>query len=133
LEFEEEYRMKLFEPYFPHRVCTTTKFTIDTKYRNTTVASRLTNKLYESAASNHIFFDFINGSDYNNRIYRRLGYRRYADIYPEWGKAIPMDLPLNDERHLHAVNALVANLAPKDPLKQQGVDDFLRSGVERPV
>ncbi len=125
IEFENEYDVRRFSPYYPERVSSTTKFMVDRKYRGCTLMNRSILFWYTHAVENGICFDFININEPLFKFYSRLGYRTYKDNFrhPEFGEVIPMVLAMNDRRHLEAVRSPLARFAAQNAAGNGSGDD----------
>ena len=125
IEFEEEYDVRRFSPYYPERVSSTTKFMVDPKYRGGTLMNRLLQCLHTYTVENEICFDFININEPLFKFYTRLGYRTYKDTFrhPEFGEVIPMVLAMNDRHHLEAVRSPLARFAAQNAAESRDGED----------
>jgi len=107
LEFENEYGMFNFSPYYPEHVSTTTKFMIRPEHRGSIITLQFASFIYEFWRDNGIAFDFINVNSPLDLFYERLGYRKYKEnfLHPEFGEVIPMVLVVFDVEYLRQVQS----------------------------
>ena len=107
IEFEEEYEIDRFKPYFPQNVSTSTKLMVVPEFRRSSLTARFTTFLYVFNRENDICFDFININKPLHDFYKRLGYRKYKRnfIHPEFGEVIPMVIVLNDYNYLKNIKS----------------------------
>ncbi|EFI34088.1 GCN5-related N-acetyltransferase [Desulfonatronospira thiodismutans ASO3-1] len=125
IEFENEYDVRMFNPYYPKRLSSTTKFMVDPKYRGGTIMNRLIQYLYAYGLENGIYFDFINVNEPLFKFYSRLGYRSYKDNFhhPEFGEVVPMVLAMNDRHYLETVKSPLARFAAKYAASDRAGED----------
>ena len=107
IEFEKEYEVDRFKPYFPQNVSTSTKLMVVPEFRRSSLTARFATSWYVFARGNGVCFDFININKPVYDFYKRLGYRKYKRnfIHPEFGEVIPMVFVINDDNYLKNIKS----------------------------
>lgn len=128
LEFEKEYLLEKFKPFYPNYISTTSKFMIRKEYRRTYLTVVLARDLYQFTIQNKVLFDFLNTHLPLDKFYLRLGYRYYRNMipHPEFGEAIPMVLVLNDLEHLQKINSPIVKVGLKEIKEKIDLESFFR-------
>jgi hypothetical protein len=132
LEFEHEYLLDRFRPYYPEAVSTTTKFIISAKHRKSRVAMRLAQEQFVIAKELGIVFDFINVDNEMVVFYEKFGYRLYGPkfCHPEFGLVPTMILVLDDAEHFRRVGSPLYGVAATCPPDGDSVDFFRRLALD---
>ncbi|MFW6383420.1 MAG: N-acyl amino acid synthase FeeM domain-containing protein [Nanoarchaeota archaeon] len=125
-EFEEEYRIKEFESYFPNEISETSKFMMEKSWRKSRLPVFFAKELYRHGVENGSKIDFINCNEPLDCLYEKLGYRRYQENFkhPEYGSVVPMVLLTYDVSYLKQVNSPLSKVAQELGISEdKGVDE----------
>jgi hypothetical protein len=132
MELEYLYDLEKFEPFFPNRISSTSKFIIEEPYRSLSLAKKFATEMYRFGFGNCVAFDFINVDKNTYNFYKRLGYRGYKENvhHPEWGESCPLVLALHDYRYLEKIKSPFYNGMKANLEEQAELYEFLEnSGI----
>jgi hypothetical protein len=125
-EYMRMFRMEEFAPFFPTRVSLATKLIVRKDFRSSSVAARLTKRLFQEGLRRNMSFDFICCYDETRDFFKRLGYRQvFGDIaHPEYGSAHPMVLAYRDKAYLDSIRSPFAALIAEEEVESDSVALF---------
>lgn len=127
--YEELYRLREFDRFYPSSVSITTKLMVAPDYRHSMLPLRLAVRSYVSGIAFGCAFDCIDCNKHLVPFFNRLGYRRVFPevVHPEYGRVVPMVLALLDINHLEKVRSPFAKHTRKFADTRDSVT-FFREG-----
>lgn len=132
--YEDLYRLREFEPFYPSAVSITTKMMVSPDYRRSPLPLQLAVRCYSAGLKLGNLFDFIDCNDHLIPFFKKLGYRQiFPDVFhPEYGRVVPMVLPLLDRQHLENVGSPFAKHARKIADTKDSVAFFREKFLSKP-
>lgn len=127
LEFEKEYKIDQFYPYYPGSVSEISKFIVEKTKRDRRIAIFFTKELYSFGVEKGSKIDFINCNEPLDKFYEKMGYRRYQENFehPEYGSVVPMVILLQDISHLEKIDSPLYKVAKGMGIeKDYGVEEI---------